>query len=148
MEFLKEYIINILAVVLISSLCETFLPEGNMKKYSASIIGLAVIAVLILPITSIDEIQLNMGYSVPNKVTASVDDSEYNKEVLKEYSEKVEKHIEEKGGGKVKAFVIASSKDIGKIDKVKLVGNSDTALISYIINDLGVSRYDIEIRKE
>lgn len=145
MELLRTYIINMLAVILFSALCEMFLPEGNMKKYASSLIGLAVMAALISPLAAFTGADINLDDYIPASAAVNQDDSAYRKRVSDEYRSRVCRLIESKSDNGVRAEV-----DIGddgvSIKRVYLYGRPGAGLIAFIINELGVLRNDIEIR--
>lgn len=66
MEFLKGWIINIIFIVVLASLIELLLPSSTMKKYVNVIIGMIIIIVILTPIISVINRNLDMDVNVFN----------------------------------------------------------------------------------
>ncbi len=145
MEFLKGYAITILAVVLFSALCEMFLPEGRMKKYSASLIGLAVAAAILSPISRITGTEIRVEDFLP-EYNIAADENKYQTELAREYEKRITERIYEEAEGGITCSVLVDPESM-EIKKIYIKGSPDGRLISFIVNELGVLENDIEINQ-
>ncbi len=55
MELMRNWIINIITVVMLSAFAEIIIPEGSFKKYSKLVIGLIVMIVILRPLVYITD---------------------------------------------------------------------------------------------
>ena len=131
---MKEYLIKILGVFLISGAMEVMLPEGNIKKYAKIIMCIMVCSLILSPAGVLLEFDIKEEYSA-----AEIDDN-FEEQVINEYEKRIEKHIFEKTG----AEALAEVSESGDIKKITLYG--DKAL-GYVKNELGVSDENIELRE-
>lgn len=131
---MKEYLIKILGVFLISGAIEVMLPEGNIKKYAKIIMCIMVCSLILSPAGVLPEFDIKEEYSA-----AEIDDN-FEEQVINEYEKRIEKHIFEKTG----AEAVAEVSEDGDIKKITLYG--DKAL-GYVKNELGVSDENIELRE-
>jgi len=65
-EFLKSWVINIVFVVVLVSLIELLLPNSSIKRYVNVIIGMIIIIVILSPVISVINRNLDMNINVFN----------------------------------------------------------------------------------
>lgn len=51
MGFIREYATGIIVVSVFAILCDSLVPEGNLKKYVKTVVGLVVMLVIVSPVT-------------------------------------------------------------------------------------------------
>ncbi|MGF7057002.1 stage III sporulation protein AF [Brassicibacter mesophilus] len=103
-NFMREWIINIVIMIVFVTFLEIILPSSNMKRYIQMIIGLLIIIVLINPFINLitkdinieREVFANIGESFSYDQTGN---SEYielqNKQIINMYKQKLHKEISE-----------------------------------------------------
>ncbi len=131
---MKQYIITFLAAALSAALCEAILPEGSIKKYAASIIGIILTGMLIIPLFGTDIEEIIPKFYVDFE-------QEAQEKILAEAEKTAESRISTIEGIKSKVSIAPD----GRIEKVILYGKSGNDTVKFITQELGVSRYDIKI---
>lgn len=103
-EFLKNWVVNIVVVIFFIAFIEIMLPSNNMKRYINIVLGLLIIIVLINPIIKLLSSDINIErevlLNIKNYNTFRVDsDSKYvesqNKQIAELYKSKLETEIVE-----------------------------------------------------
>lgn len=131
MGFIHKWIMQITAVILIGSVCELIMPEGNIKKYINPVLGFLLILVIINPITGIDAEQIRLDLLTESSdisgdiVTATDKMTEQN--ILDIYTERLSDKIEQKIrntyriGSEVTLSVSDQAKSFGDIKRINVV---------------------------
>jgi len=144
MSVLKEYVTGMVAAALLGAVFNMLLPEGSIKKYASCFIGLAVIAVMLLPLQKLMGSEIN--FPAFEAETQADTQEVYVTMLEQEFCKQAEENIMQKSGGRVRAEVYATVSDKTEVDRVILYGEPDSGTMFYITNELGVSRNRVEIR--
>jgi stage III sporulation protein AF len=67
MDIVRNWVINIITVIIVSFFAEILMPNGNFKKYSKLVIGLIVMVMIIKPVVQISNSELLL-----NKITLEI----------------------------------------------------------------------------
>jgi stage III sporulation protein AF len=103
-NFMREWIINIVIMIVFVTFLEIILPSSNMKRYIQMIIGLLIIIVLINPFINLITKDINIEREVFANIGESFSydqsgNSEYielqNKQIINMYKQKLYKEISE-----------------------------------------------------
>ena len=127
-NFINSWIKGIIIAVIISTIIEMILPEGNIKKYVRTVIGVYIVFAIISPImTKITGKEFKLkSYELPStqaKQTTAIDTNEY---IEKTYIEKIKQDIKEnieKMGYKVNQISLEinnSEENYGQIKTIKM----------------------------
>ena len=160
--FINSWAKGIILAVIISTLIEIILPEGNNKKYVKTIIGIYILFVIVSPIFS--KIS-NKKINIESIITASNDQIkqyetnnnlsiETNSYIEKEYKKKIEedlrKKLEEKGYkiDSLNLIIEMQNEEVyGKINCIVMnVSKIDENKVSNIVNE--VESVEIKINNE
>lgn len=106
MEYIIDWVKNIIIIVLITTFMGLFLPDSDLRKYVRVVMGLFIISIFISPLSLIlnGEIELNNKIMLPNKmelkwkeIKAEGEEIQNNNNQLIEeyYAEKINKKIKE-----------------------------------------------------
>lgn len=134
---MKEYLVHVMGVVILVCIGEMFLPEGNLKKYSGVIFGLLLCAAMLSPLSA--ELDIELFPQIQSEEAADT----FESEVQSEYTARLEGMIEEKSGVRARITLAENFSLLG----VELFGTPSGEGMNFIINELGVSRDEIEIRE-
>ncbi len=138
---MRAYLLRLLAVSLLVSVCEFFLPSGRVRRFATPILGLIVTASILLPAISLFKSGSEAAFLLP-EVESVVSEDAYQKSVEAEYIRRIEASIEEKGD--VDAAVTIDENL--SITRITLSGNATTRVMRYITMELEVPRSYVEIR--
>ncbi len=131
---MKQYIITFIAAAIIAAVSESVLPEGGIKKYASSIIGIILTGMLVIPLSGAD-----IESIIPQN---HIDfEEEAQSKIIEEAEKTAEARIEEIEGIKADVTILPS----GSIQSVTLYGKGGNDTVKFITKELGVSRYDIKI---
>lgn len=105
MEWIREWIMQIAGVTVLSAICEVIMPNGEMKKYVRPVIGLVLVFAVIKPVLGFSEASMdafrteNAQYRA-EKLRDSLDETEC-REIIEIYQKKLCQNIENelKSGG-------------------------------------------------
>ena len=130
---MKEILIKLLSLTLLSYAGEMLLPEGNMKKYSNLLLSIVLCAALISSFSG-------TGYnsSLITEITADEVSEKYYGDVMAEYKKRAEAEIEKRCGAKA----TVETDENYNITHVKFFSAPDNT--DFLKNDLGVSDSEIE----
>ncbi len=160
-EFINSWAKGIILAVIISTLIEIILPEGNNKKYVKTIIGIYILFVIVSPIFS--KIS-NKKINIESVIAASNDQIkqyeinnisiETNSYIEKEYNKKIEedlrKKLKEKGYkiDSLNLIIEMQNEEVyGKINCIVMnVSKMDEDKSSNIVNE--VESVEIKINNE
>lgn len=129
---INSWVKGIIIAVIISTVVEMIIPNGNIKKYIKTVIGVYIVFTIISPIVSkITGKEIKLSSYIHNVVTENngqktathLDTNKYIKQTYIENLEKeIEKSIEEKGykASKIKVEIEEGNDEYGKINKLKL----------------------------
>ena len=159
--FINSWAKGIILAVIISTLIEIILPEGNNKKYVKTIIGIYILFVIVSPIFS--KIS-NRKINIESVIAASNDQIrqyeinnisiETNRYIEKEYKKKIEedlrKKLEEKGYkiDSLNLIIEMQNEEVyGKINCIVMnVSKIDENKVSNIVNE--VESVEVKINNE
>lgn len=148
-NFINSWAKGIIVAVIISTIVEMIIPNGNIKKYIKTVIGVYMVFTIISPIVSKitgKEIKLSnyinsvMGEYDIRSSTVSLDTDKYIKETYKENLEKeIKEQIKEKGYeiDKIKLEIEESGEEYGKINRISLVLNKKDTNVETIEISVG-----------
>ncbi|SHI92770.1 stage III sporulation protein AF [Lutispora thermophila] len=86
MEFIRNWIINIVIVIIFLTITDIVLPEGSVKKYIKVIIGTFVLLTIIQPLINISDVSSNFQKSyLETSIILNGEKELIDKEVLSSY---------------------------------------------------------------
>ena len=107
-EWISEWLKNIIIIVLLASFVDLLLPSSNMQKYAKVVLGLVIILTIISPILNIvsgdfsinqliNRLENQMNSNDSSNKIVSIDqqqaDSEYQKEMIRQVEETMLKNL-------------------------------------------------------
>lgn len=105
MGFIKDWTLNIVALVMFIIIIEILMPSGRMKKYISFVTGLILIIAIINPILklvgngkSLEDIQIFNSNSMDRmeiKINSDLLEKEKNKQIIEVYRKKIIKQLED-----------------------------------------------------
>ncbi len=127
-KWINSWAQGIIIAVIISTIIEMILPDGNIKKYIRTVIGTYIVFVIVSPIvTKITGKEINLKqYELPNTETYEVATIDTNAYIETTYISKIEEEIKkdlEENGYNVKSISIEIEKsdaNYGNINKINL----------------------------
>lgn len=127
-KFINSWAQGIIIAVIISTIIEMILPEGNIKKYIKTVIGAYIVFVIVSPIvTKITGKELDLKqFELPDAETYEVATIDTNAYIETTYISKIEEEIKndiEENGYNVKSISIQiekSEENYGNINKINL----------------------------
>ncbi|QEK12145.1 stage III sporulation protein AF [Crassaminicella thermophila] len=132
-DFLKTWILNIIAVIIFITFLEILLPSSNMKKYINMIVGLLVMLVIISPVlelvnrnTRIQEEIIKTSSDIDRKaLSLSLEQFEeaQEKQIIALYKSKLENHIKDQIEYKRNIDVLRINSQIEENRQSKEFGN-------------------------
>ena len=131
---MKEILIKLLALTLLSYTGEMLLPEGNMKKYSNLLLSVVLCASLISSLGGSRDIDTFLI----GENNASDASGKFYENVMAEYKKRAETEIEKRCGAKAQ-IETDENYNITHVKFLSLPENTD-----FLINDLEVSENEIE----
>ena len=138
---MRAYILRVLALSLLASLCDFFLPDGKMRRFASPLLGLAVVAAILLPAASLLSPKVDADALLP--VAENILDSDvYAKGVEEEYKRRITAEIEARGATAEEIIL----DDRFSVERVVLSGEVPSAAMLYITTKLEVPRNHVEIR--
>lgn len=130
---MRGYLLKIIGAVILYSLGESFLPEGNMKKYSCVVLSLLVTLSFLSPL----EISTDFKDEIFEAVTPDTEDT-FGEEVRVEYEKRIENMILENTGEEA---------DVKTNENFEITSVYTTQpAAEYIINNLGVDKNAVKTR--
>ena len=136
---MKEYIMRVLCMALISTLADILLPEGNLRRFAAPLLGLSVMAAILLPAVSF--LTGSTDIVLP-AIEMTADEKTYQNALLDTYSAKIEAAIMEKDAGVTAQVTVGENYEI---EHITLCGQPSARVMLFIQKDLGVARNAITI---
>ncbi len=138
---MKAYILRVLAVSMLTALCNLFLPDGQVRRFAAPMLGLAVTASILVPAAALFKADIAADALLP--AAEIVPDTEtYVRRVEEEYTKRIADEIAARGD--VTASV--SLREDFTVSRIVLTGDVNTAVMQYITMELEVPRSHVEIR--
>ncbi len=151
MDWLKEWILQLVGVITLGAICDMIMIEGEMKKYVKPIIGFALIFTIIRPVSVLSEGKLRMDIlqeSINSSWTTMEQTDEKQKiHILELYEKNLAKKIEEAVYTDCKCHIEAAvyadntADKIGGIDKVEVEAK---VYQGEIVNTESIKRYIAE----
>lgn len=138
---MREYIISLGAVMLLTSFMQLLLPEGGIKKFASLAAGFMIISAIISPIKSDFDISSVFETDI---VYEEEQEAIYRAEVLKKHKENLREIIQKKLKHGGTAYVETDNE--GNITSVTLRCKGDeSAAVMYIVESMGVKRERIKV---
>jgi stage III sporulation protein AF len=138
-EFLKDWITNIIIAIVFGAFVDMLIPDSSMKKYVKLTLGLLIMAVILHPVLKLinnDFSISNISFQVQNKLDniylknrVEYLNIQQSDQITKVYKENLERQMEQQINGEVKGAgaevsvdVVedADSKDYGKLKKINV----------------------------
>jgi len=165
MGFIHQWIMQITAVILIGSICDLLMPDGNIKKYLNPVLGFLLIFVIAKPLTTLDadniRFDLLMESSKISGEVSSLTESTTQRNIIDIYTERLSEQIKYeirntyRTGAEIALSVSEDEKSFGKIQKIDVVlllreGDfiNTAAVTKTIENKFGTERNLIDIKTE
>ncbi len=162
MDWIREWILQIAGVIILSAVCDVIMPDGAMKKYVKPILGFILIFTIIRPVTGVTTGKLSADalqetlYPTAEIIQTAEDVQREN--ILKLYEENIGKKFKDVIQTKYNLSACASvttdkrSKAIGNIScidieiksKEGVVVNTET-IKRYIAEEFGAEEKNIKI---
>ncbi len=162
MEWVREWILQIVGVIALGAICDIIMVNGEMKKYVKPILGFVLVFVIIRPISAlstdkirIDVLQDSIGKTI--EITKELDEKQKT-DIVKIYEQRLEEKIREcvkvkyNVDSDVFVKVYRDENKFGIIEKVKLEvrlengGTVNTESIRrYIKEEFGVNIDGIKV---
>lgn len=134
-----ETILKVCISIIVFEVFKIITPSGNLSKFTESIYSIILIIMVFNIVAGFDKIP-KINFNIKN---SDINYNEtYKEDVLIEYQARIINLIEE--NCKVKAHVVF---DETSIKSVLFDENPGVSSINYLVNELGVDRNDIIIRK-
>ncbi len=99
MEWVREWVLQMVGVIVLSAICDIIMVNGEMKKYVKPILGFVLVFVIIRPISAlstdkirIDVLQDSIGKTI--EITQELDEKQKT-DIVKIYEERLEEKIRE-----------------------------------------------------
>ena len=140
---MRAYLLRILGVSLLASLCDYFLPDGAMRKFTSPIISLFVSAAILLPPIALLK-NAPSGEDFLPVIENTLSTESYAESVATEYKKKITAEIAARGAACTEILL----NDDFTVSHITLTGNVPPSAMHYIITELEVSRHHVEIRKD
>ena len=165
MGFIHNWIMQITAVILIGSVCDLLMPDGNIKKYLNPVLGFLLIFVIVKPLTTLDADSIRFDLIVESSSISGelsqIADSTTQKNIIDIYKSRLSEQVKQeirntyRTGSKIALSVSDEEKSFGeirRIDVVLLLQEGDfvnTAAVSKTIeNKFGIDNNCINIKTE
>ena len=139
-EFLRNWVINIVIIIIFVIITDVVLPEGNIKKYVRVIIGTFVLLTIIKPFISITDLANDFERTyIETNVVLNTDKKLLDKEVLNSYQnakaiEKYESRLKDQIASAVSYKASVDKKNIDvSLDINKNQNSNDFGLINSVI---------------
>ncbi len=139
---MRTYLVRILALSLFTSICDFFLPEGNIRKFASPILSLSVTAAILLPLPSLFSASPSLSSLLPEIESAVAQDG-FTNAVEEAYKARIGKEIAARGGTLSEIELDSSF----AIRRLVLTGEESLSAMHYIFTELEVPRERVEIRK-
>ena len=163
MEALKSWAMVVTGTVILGSVCEVLMPDGNLKKFVRVTLGILLVFSIAKPLVTISDRDFMIGEIKQSRIMASdytrMLDDENKFQIIKSYkknlNEKIEKAIREKDADavvEVKTDVeTENEKDFGEIKSVTVVvtGGADgdfSGSVYSALDEFGVRSKDVDIK--
>lgn len=161
--FIREWVIQISAVIIFASVCEAIMPNNGIKKYVNTVLGIILVLTVVTPIASGFSGDSRFYLSDINKYNAYVSklnmDEVQKEQVTKIYNRKLCEKIKESiktVSGDVNAEVIVeieteNAECFGEIKHIIVTAdaldkNEENKIFQVIRNNYGVDKENIELR--
>ena len=151
MDWIREWILQIVGVIVLSCICDMIMLEGNMKKYVRPILGFILIFIIVRPVSAISEDKLRLDILMDSvgqvdTITMEIDGAqrEYIADMYeKKLGERMVEELSLRYGLSTKVRVMADRKteNIGGIEAVKLTISTQSG---EVINTESIKRYIAE----
>jgi len=134
---MKAYLLKVFGIFIVAGAGELMLPDGNIKKYAKVLLSILICHALLSPTGIMPEFEID-------SITENTEVSDtFESEVYGEYKKRIEENILEKTGRKCEVIL----NDRGEIEKIIAESEPEIGFVAYLVNELGVGKDDIEVRK-
>lgn len=163
LEFIRGWVIQIAGIIIFSSVCEAIVPNGGLKKYINTVLGIILVLAVVTPFTT--EKFGNLSYKIKNfeqydAYVSQLNTDEIQKEqIVQVYNKKLATKIQENiksALGIENAEVILeteteNAEHFGEIKHIVITvdclsENEKNKIIQIIQNIYGVYKDNIELR--
>ncbi len=171
MELMRNWMISLITVVIISSFVEMLMPSGSFKKYSKLVVGLIIMLIIVQPIlmlTDNDQLFSKYAFEASNQIDkmAIVGKSDMVKEkqmeqIVSTYNHNLNKQIQQSVrslSGEHEAEVIVhtdsdlESSGFGSIRNIDVVltsqSNNSTIAVVAPVNEISIGDEQLEVEEE
>lgn len=137
---IKEFILSIISIAFLSTVCEMIIPEGKMKSYYKLVFGFILMCVLIKPVGNINNFP-EIDFSSESVITEEELKAASNAYILKIHEENIKSRICELCGDDIEIFIELFSD--GNIRSVTIRGEVPSTTIEFLKTELGCN--DIKV---
>ncbi len=142
---MRDYMIALGTVMMLTALSKMLLPEGSIKKFATLAMGFMLICAVTSPLPNlIKEVKLDANSFEYDEADIKKAEATYRAQVIKKHRENLGALIEEKMVHGSKAYVETSEN--GDIISVTLrLRGDESAAVNYIVSELFVPRERIKL---
>ena len=142
---MRDYMIALGTVMLLTALSKMLLPEGDIKKFATFAMGFMLICAVVTPIPNLmKEVKLDTESFSYDEEDINKAEATFRAQVIKKHRENLNSLIEEKMVHGSKAYVETSEN--GEIISVTLrLRGDESAAVNYIVSELLVPRERIKL---
>ncbi len=165
MDWIREWILQITAVIILGAVCDMIMTDGEIKKYVKPILGVVLIFTIIRPITTLSGNMLRVDMlqdSISNsfEVTREAEEKQLSHIVSvyqKNLGEKIQETVGKKYNVESSVTVVADNQpgNLGNIESIEAILKvkegelvNTESIRRYIEEEFGVDRMCIRIRLE
>lgn len=132
---IKEFIISIVSMVFLCTVCEMLMPEGKLKKYFHLVVGFIMMCVLMKPfakdIVSTEEFWIDFD----TEITEEELRAESEAYILRLHEENLKNRIKEICGDETEVFIELYSD--GQVKAITIHGTITQENIRDVVNEIG-----------
>ncbi len=155
MDWIREWILQIIGVIILGTVCDIIMVEGEMKKYVKPILGFVLVLTMIRPVTALskDRLRLNVLWESVGNSAEIIEDTDKIQQthIIDMYQERlgttVADMIRAKYGFETEIAVFADreTESIGAIERVEIkIKVQESQFVStesikrYVADELGI----------
>ncbi len=148
MDWIREWILQITAVIILGAVCDMIMSDGEIKKYVKPVLGVVLIFTIIRPVTSVSGNMLRMdilqdSLNTSFEVTEETENNQLSHIVNMfqiNLGEKIEESVSERFNIECKTSVVADGEK-GNLGKVEMTDIKLIVKEGIVINTEGIKRY-------
>jgi len=138
---MREYIISLGSVMLLTSFMQLLLPDGSIKRFASLAAGFMMISAVIMPFKP--DFEIPLSFDIENAYS-SENEAIYRAEILKAHEKNIRELIKKKlkHGGEV---YVETDNDANIVSVTLKCRGDESEAVMYITESLGVKRERIKV---